>query len=127
MVFVSGKSKQGPIVLKPGERSICLIEDKSKPWMVPIRVEGDIKPDKSREETFSYLEKRKKLPYKLHCGVLFEVIGESGKKHKKWSYVGSINIQKEFGFVWPKSEVNVIVDLLKPNFTPGGSISSYDR
>lgn len=121
-----GLSKNFPIVLKPGERSLCLIEDESTPWRLPLLLDGKGRVNEDRKEAFSWIEK-KEQPYILHYGILFDVIGESGKKHKTLSYVGSIPYRKEYGFAWPKSETNIVVNLLKPNFKNAGTIRSEGR
>jgi hypothetical protein len=120
-----GKSKQGAISLKPGDRSICLIEDKTEPWMLPYFIDGGIEK-KSKEEALSWFENKNKLPYLIHCGVLFEVIGKSGKMHKTWIYIGNATYYPSF-FIWPLTEVNVIVNLLKPNFKHRPTVSRRER
>ncbi|TKJ33518.1 MAG: hypothetical protein CEE38_20370 [Planctomycetes bacterium B3_Pla] len=128
LVFVSGRNVDGPVVLRPGERMVCLVKDRSMPEEVLHGIEGSLKPLQGNMNTvLAKLDEEGKLPFRLYYGVLFEVAGSSGKVHKAWCFVGSIEVTKKYPLVFYSNAVNHTCDLLTETFAPGGTISGMFR
>lgn len=128
LVFASGSSVDGPVVLGPGERRVCLVKDRIKPEIVLLRSEGGIKPVKGDINTvLAKLDEQGKLPFRLYYGVLFEVAGNSGIVHKAWCLVSSIEVTKEYPLVFHSGSVNRMCDLLTETFAPGGTVRAAYR
>ena len=128
LVFVAGHSVDGPAVLRPGERMVCLVRDRSKLEEVLHGMEASLKPLQGNLGTvLAELYKEGKLPFKLYYGVLFEVAGSSDKVHKTWCFVGSIEVTKKYPLLFPPDSVNHICDLLTETFAPKGTVSGMFR
>jgi hypothetical protein len=121
--FVSGHNVDGPVVLRPGERMVCLVEDTSTLDEVLYSVVGSIKPLGGNMNTvLTKLDKEGKLPFRLYYGVLFEVAGNSDKVHKASCFVASIEVTKKYPILFYSNNVNRKCDLLKETFNQGGTI-----
>jgi len=128
LVFVSGHNVDGPVVLRPGERMVCLVKDRSTPENVLHQIEGSLKPFQGNMNTIlAKLDEEGKLPFRLYCGVLFEVAGSSDKVLKAWCFVASIEVTKKYPLLFHFGTVNHTCDLLTETFDPGGIISGMFR
>jgi len=128
LVFVSGRNVDGPVVLRPGERMVCLVKDRSTTEEVLHGIEGSLKPFQGNMNTvLAKLDEEGKLPFRLYYGVLFEVAGSSGKVHKARCFVGSIDVTKKYPLLFYSDAVNHTCDLLKETFAPGGTVSGIFR
>ena len=127
-VYVSGRNVNGPVVLGPGERVVCLVKDQIKAGEVLHRIRGSLKPFQGSIITvLDKFEEEGKLPFRLYYGVLFEVAGSPGRVHKTWCFVGSIEVTKKYPLVFYSNSVNRTCDLLIENFNPKGTIHGMFR
>jgi len=125
--FVSGHNVDGPVVLRPGERMVCLVKDQSTPETILHVIGRSLKPLQGNMTILTKLDEEGKLPFRLYYGVLFEAVGSSGKVHKTWCLVSVIEVRKKYGLLFYSNTVTRTCDLLTETFAPRGTASGIFR
>jgi len=120
-MFVSGHNVDDPVVLRPGERMVCLVKDQSTPEKVLHVIGRSLKPLQGNMTILTKLDEEGKLPFRLYYGVLFEVVGSSGKVHKTSCLAGVTEVTKKHGPFFYSDVANHTYDLLKETVAPGAT------